>query len=139
MQQMGTMQQRTSGAWASPPWRCDGYWIRACIAKGLVLASVEGTRANNRIQGAMGMKMAGEYLHNLLARGEPPRPLDCTLALHFSASALCASLPGVQLAQGEPPRVNVASFRLLFMIVRDDPPQVGSAAPSTMTRGSAWM
>lgn len=38
-------------------------------------------------------------------------------ALPLSATA--------QLAEGEPPRVNVASFRLLFMIVRDDPPQVG--------------
>ena len=28
----------------------------------------------------------------------------------------------MQLAKGEPPRVNVGSFRLLFMIVRDDPP-----------------
>lgn len=84
------------------------------------------------------MSIAGDYLHNLLARGEPPPALDCTLALQLSASASRASLPAVQLAQGEPPRVNVASFRLLFMIVRDDPPQVGGAAPLTMTRGSAW-
>lgn len=26
------------------------------------------------------------------------------------------------MAKGQPPRANVSSFRLLFMIVRDDPP-----------------
>ena len=33
----------------------------------------------------------------------------------------------VQLAKGQPPRCNVSSFRLLFMIVRDGPPSVEGA------------
>lgn len=31
-------------------------------------------------------------------------------------------ITAIELAMGEPPRANVGSFRLLFMIVRDDPP-----------------
>lgn len=41
MQQMGTMQQRTSGAWASPPWRWGLLDSGFGITKGLVLASVQ--------------------------------------------------------------------------------------------------
>ena len=43
-----------------------------------------------------------------------------------------------QLASGEPPRVNVASFRLLFMIVRDDPPQLEGPGFSTDFKDFVW-
>jgi hypothetical protein len=43
-----------------------------------------------------------------------------------------------QLAEGEPPRVNIASFRLLFMIVRDDPPQLEGGQWSTDFKDFVW-
>ena len=46
--------------------------------------------------------------------------------------------PALQLAMGEPPRVHIASFRLLFMIVRDDPPQLEGAQWSTDFKDFVW-
>ncbi|PRW39080.1 Serine threonine- kinase svkA [Chlorella sorokiniana] len=47
-------------------------------------------------------------------------------------------ITAMELAQGEPPRVNVASFRLLFMIVRDDPPQLEGSEFSTDFKDFVW-
>lgn len=47
-------------------------------------------------------------------------------------------ITAMELASGEPPRVNVASFRLLFMIVRDDPPQLEGPQWSTEFKDFVW-
>ncbi|KAL4440368.1 hypothetical protein ABPG75_003369 [Micractinium tetrahymenae] len=47
-------------------------------------------------------------------------------------------ITAMELASGEPPRVNVASFRLLFMIVRDDPPQLEGGQWSTDFKDFVW-
>lgn len=47
-------------------------------------------------------------------------------------------ITAMELASGEPPRVNVASFRLLFMIVRDDPPQLEGSQWSTDFKDFVW-
>lgn len=41
------------------------------------------------------------------------------------------------MAMGEPPRANVSSFRLLFMIVRDDPPALDGSF-STDFKDFVW-
>eukprot|EP00887_Chlorella_sp_A99_P002384 scaffold10.g2384.t1 len=46
-------------------------------------------------------------------------------------------ITAIELATGEPPRASVSSFRLLFMIVRDDPPQLEGPF-STDLRDFVW-
>jgi hypothetical protein len=62
-------------------------------------------------------------------------------ALPSTPIVLARSFPlrrPLQLAEGEPPRVNIASFRLLFMIVRDDPPQLEGGSWSTEFKDFVW-
>ncbi len=68
-----------------------------------------------------------------MSRASPSLPA----LIPFSSGSAPRRAP-LQLASGEPPRVNVASFRLLFMIVRDDPPQLEGSQWSTDFKDFVW-
>lgn len=101
------------------------------------------SRFQCRLEGASGAIRSTQLSHSawrspfcglLICESGGP-PLNSTPPLDPS-SAPCLRL--LQLASGEPPRVNVASFRLLFMIVRDDPPQLEGSQWSTDFKDFVW-
>ncbi|EFN54067.1 hypothetical protein CHLNCDRAFT_136164 [Chlorella variabilis] len=66
------------------------------------------------------------------AGGAPPDGYD------EAADIWSLGITAIELAEGEPPRAHLASFRLLFMIVRDDPPQLEGGQWSTELKDFVW-
>ncbi|KAL6778823.1 hypothetical protein ACKKBF_B04480 [Auxenochlorella protothecoides x Auxenochlorella symbiontica] len=70
--------------------------------------------------------MAPEVIEQAPERhsGVPGGPDDARDGYNMSADIWSLGISAIEMARGEPPRGEVSSFRLLFMIVRDEPPSL---------------